>query len=210
MAITDFASLKTAISEWYEENAVSDAQLGEFVQFATSMFNYGFQNIPALRVRQMEAVASLTADDAVYTLPTDYLQYRRVVEEASIRRELTYIVPDAVEELYPARSAGLSRHFTIIGSTLYTYPTSSNDLELTYYQKIPELSDAATTNWLLLAHPMLYLHASLFQLGMFRRDDEIITRSAQMTANLVSGLVGTNEMGNYAYAPGRVRGITVA
>jgi hypothetical protein len=210
MAITDFATLKTAVSDWADVNDVSDEQLGEFVQMATAMFNYGFQNITALRVRQMEDVESLTPSSGVYTLPTDYLQYRRVVEEASIRRELTYITPDGVDEMYPDRSAGLSSHFTIIGSSLYTFPTSSNDLELTYYQKIPELTASATTNWLLLAHPMAYLHASLFHLGLFRRDSELQDRSLLMMASAVAGLVGTDEMANYAYAPGRPRGMTIA
>jgi hypothetical protein len=211
MAITDFASLKAAVADWADVGSnISDDRLSDFVQLTTQMLNNGSQDMPALRVRGMEVIDTLTPTNGVYTLPDDYLQYRRVVEDASWRRELTYITPDGVDELYPDRAAGLSTHFTIIGNSLYTYPTSSNDLEMTYYGRLPDLSDANPANWLLIACPGVYLHGCLFQMAMYRRDADLQTRSAGMTMTLVSGLMGTDTLANYAYAPGRPRGIVIA
>ena len=79
MAITDFATLKTAVDGWSDtQGSISDDQLGEFVQFATAMFNFGTDEIPALRTLDMQAVATMTPVSAVCTLPSDYLHYRRV------------------------------------------------------------------------------------------------------------------------------------
>ena len=209
MALTTFSELKTAIAAWSDTSDVT-AYLGDFVTLATSMLNRGGDNIPAVRAREMVTVTDLTPTAGVCTLPTDYLQYRRVVEEASIRRELTYITPAVADTDYPTRDSGLANNFTIVGDSLYMFPVSSNDIELTYYQAIPDLSDSNTTNWLLDKHPNVYLHACLLQLGLFRRDDELVSRSAQMTSALVNGLNSSDMLANYAYAPSRLRGVYIA
>lgn len=210
MAITNFSTLKSALSEWSDRTDVSDDALSLCVQMSTDLFNDGSEQIPALRVREMEIVANLTPVSGVCALPNDYGQYRRVVETASPRRSLEYVVPDAAEWIYADRIAGLAANFTIIGSSLYTFPLASNAIELTYYQRIPDLSDAAPTNWLITKKPSLYLHAGLFNLAMLVRDAELQQRSAGMVMSLISGMSGSDELANYAYAPGRVRGIVIA
>lgn len=214
MAITNYSQLKDAVATWEDLGSELSAQMDDILLMANDTLNNGMDmggsSIPALRVREMEAVTSLTPTSGACTLPTDYLQYRRVVEEASTRRPLSYITPDGVDQKYATRAAGLACDFTIIGSSLYMYPVSTNDIELTYYQKIPDLTSTNTTNWLLTKRPSIYLHACLFQVGIIRRDDGLIQRSAQMVASIANGMMGSNEMANYAYAPSTVRGITVA
>lgn len=161
MAITNFATLKTALADWSDQGTSLDSYLEDFITLTTDGFNYGSQAMSPLRVREMVAVTSLAPTAGACTLPTDYLEYRRVVEEASIRRDLRYIAPTAVEQAYADRAGGLACDFTIIGSSLLMFPVSSNDIELTYYQKIPALSSGNTTNWLLTKHPTLYLHGGL-------------------------------------------------
>lgn len=201
MAITDFASLRTAVAAWPDQGtSISDTQLGEFVQFATAMFNYGTDEIPALRTLDMQAVATMTPVAGVCTLPTDYLHYRRVTVPAAFRQPLLYITPEIADERYPDRPAGTPCNFTVIGSSLYPLPTTTNDVELTYFQRIPELVADGDTNWLLIKHPALYLHGSLFQLAMFRRDDDLQSRSATMMLSLMSGMARTDLLGNYAGA----------
>ena len=45
-------------------------------------------------------------------------------------------------------------------------------LEFDYFPKMPALSECATTNWLLTAHPDLYLFGSLVEAEMFGVNDE--------------------------------------
>lgn len=205
MAITTFAELKTALAAWSDQGTALDSYMDDFVTLTTDSFNYGTDAMDALRVRDMIAVSSLTPASSVCTLPTDYLQYRRVVEEAGTRRELTYIAPSVADELYPSRQSGLANNFTIIGSSLYMYPLSSNDIELTYYQKIPHLSISNTTNWLLTKHPTLYLHGGLMQVGLFRNDDALVQRSAAMMQTYMTGMRKSGEMAEYARASTRLR-----
>lgn len=208
--IADYTTLKAGLVDYADTgDNISDDRLGDFVQFATHSFNFGVAT-EKLRVRDMEATVTLTPTSGVCALPTDYLQYRRVTSAASRRVELAYIAPSVADQIYPDRGSGVSQKFTIIGSSLYLFPLSSDDVELTYYQAIPDLSDASPTNWLLTKHPQLYLHACLFQLAIYRRDPELKADSASMMAALMSGLHGTDEMANYAYAPTNVRGMVVA
>lgn len=192
-AIVDYASLKTAIGEWDASTLDGDADV--FIDLAEAYFNV------KLRLRQMETVEDLTPDvDSVCTLPTDYIEYKRVVELASIRRKLAYITEDAADGLYPTRAGGSPCHFMIVGSELTALPLSSNDIELTYYQKIPALSGSATTNWLLLEHPNLYLHACLLYAGEWRKDDGQITKESTFVQNYVDLLHAADNRGKFARA----------
>jgi hypothetical protein len=66
------------------------------------------------------------------------------------------------------------RIFTIEGSTLKVRPIDGAALEFDYFQKIPALSSGADsgTNWLLAAHPDLYLFGALVEAEMFGVNDE--------------------------------------
>lgn len=208
MAIGTFSELKTAVAAWSDSSDVT-AYLGDFVTLATSMLNTGMDNVPAVRSMEMETVTSLTPTSGACTLPTDYLQYRRVVEVASVRRDLEYLTPIQADVMYPAGDSGSSSFFTIVGSSLKVYPVTTNPIELTYYAAIPDLSDSNTTNWLLTKHPNLYLHACLMQLAIMRRDDDLLARSTQLVAALVNGINNRNALANYAKAGSRPRGVVV-
>ena len=51
-------------------------------------------------------------------------------------------------------------------------PTADVDLLLTYYAKIPALSDTITTNWLLTKSPDLYLYSALLEATPYLKNDE--------------------------------------
>lgn len=200
-AIVDYASLKTALGEWDgRTDTTTDADA--LIAFAESYFNV------KLRLRQMETTDDLTPTSNVCTLPSDYIEYKRVVEKASIRRKLAYITEDAADGLYPTRASGLACHFMIVGSSLTALPLSSNDIELTYYQKIPALSASNTTNWLLLQHPNLYLHACLLYAGELHKDDGQITKESTFLKTYIDLLHAADNRGKFAYAgvtlPGNV------
>lgn len=207
MSITDYPTLVTAIANKMARSDL-DEYVPDFVLQAEQVFNHGSESIAPLRVRDMETVDSLSPTNNVYTLPDDYLQYRRVTEEASSRRALDYIDPMGVDQLYPLRTAGYSNHFTIIGDSLYTYPLSTNDVELVYYAVIPALTSGATTNWLITKAPSLYLRMSLMFAAEFIKDDAEVAKQAQMAKALVDGMNRSGMMANYARAGLTIRGIT--
>lgn len=205
----DYSGLQTALADWSARTDLTSV-IPSFIEFSTAMFNHGIpdRGVAPLRVREMETIDDLTPASGACTLPDDYLQYRRVVEKASIRRELQYVAPSYTDQQYPDRSGGLACDFTIIGGSLYTFPVSGNDIELTYYAAIPNLSDSATTNWLLTKQPNLYLHAGLVQLAMYTKDNALLERSMALVTMTIDGLNRTNELANFARAGTRMKGMT--
>jgi len=96
---------------------------------------------------------------------------RRVTWTGSPRVELAYVHPSYLQAAYPSAPADVPRIFTIEGPTLKVRPLDQTALEVNYFQKIPPL---ATTdpNWLLTAHPDLYLFGALVEAEMFGVNDE--------------------------------------
>lgn len=194
----DYAGLKSSVARWAARDDLT-SDIPQFIEFATATFNHGHDGYaPYLRVREMEKTTTLTPVDDGYALPADYLQYITLQEDASIARPLSYVASSYSDYKYADRAGGLSNDFIIDGSTIYSFPVSSNDFTLRYYAKIPELSDIVTSNWLLEKQPQIYLHAALMQLGLFTKDDDLTTRSAAFVKAGIDGLNAEEMMSKYS------------
>jgi hypothetical protein len=170
MAITTYAELKTAIANWLDHSLFT-ARVPEFIALFEACANR------RLRVRQQETSTNLTPSNGSVALPADYLSWRRVTWTGSTRVELEYVHPSYLQAAYPSSPTDVPRIFTIEGSTLKVRPLDATPLEFDYFQKIPALAsiapaDGTQTNWLLTAHPDLYLFGSLVEAEMFGVNDE--------------------------------------
>jgi hypothetical protein len=165
MAITNYSELKTAIENWLDHTLFTP-RVPEFIALFEATANR------RLRVRQQEATAMLTPSAGAAALPADYLAWRRVTWTGSPRVELEYVHPSYLQAAYPTSPADVPRFFSIEGSTLKIRPIDNAALEFDYFQRIAALSDAAPSNWLLAAHPDLYLFGALVEAEMFGVNDE--------------------------------------
>jgi hypothetical protein len=165
MSISAYSELKTAVESWLDHTLFS-ARVPEFIALFEAAANR------RLRVREQEATAVLTPSSGAVALPADYLAWRRVTSTGSTRLELQYAHPSYLQAAYPSAAAGVARIFTVEGSTLKVRPPDDTPLELDYFQRIAPLSDGAPTNWLLTAHPDLYLFGALVEAEMFGVNDE--------------------------------------
>jgi hypothetical protein len=166
MAITTYAELKTAVENWLAHTLFT-ARVPEFIAIFEATANR------RLRTRWQEGTASLTpGSDGTVALPSDYLALRRATWTGSKRVELEYVHPTYFQSAYPTRPQGTPTIFTIEGSTLKVMPLDATAVELDYYAKVPALSDSATTNWLLTAHPDLYLFGAMVEAELFGVNDE--------------------------------------
>ena len=68
-------------------------------------------------------------------------------------------------------SGGLPGMYAWSGSN-WVFDGNGDGVTGVYYIKVPALSDSETTNWLLTAHPDLYLWAGLEQACIYLRDPE--------------------------------------
>lgn len=190
MAITTYAELRAAVLDHLARDDISSA-LPDLITLAEGVLNFGMRSadyeIEPLRVRDMETVSTLTPSSSVVTLPSTFLEPRRVVEVASIRRPLEYITPETVEYFYPTRSSGLADHYTVIGSSLYMFPLSSNNIDVHHYRTIPPLA-TNDPNWLLTKNPGIYLRATLMQAALFVKDDAEALKHGGVLKALVGGM----------------------
>jgi hypothetical protein len=170
MTISTYTDLQNAIGGWLDHSLFA-AQYGSFIQLFETTANR------RLRVRQMEATTTLTPSSGSVALPSDYLAWRRVTWTGSTRIELEYVEPSYLQAAYPSQPSAEPRVFSIEGGNLLIRPIDGTALEFDYYAKIPALAttapqDGTQTNWLLTAHPDLYLFGSLVEAEMFGVNDE--------------------------------------
>ena len=165
MAITTYSELQAAVGNWLDHSLFA-ARIPEFIALFEAAANR------RLRVREQEAATVLTPSSGAAALPADYLAWRRVTWTGSPRVELQYVHPSYLQAAYPSTPSARPRVFTIEGSTLKIRPVDATALEFDYFQKIPTLSDGVATNWLLAAHPDLYLFGALVEAEMFGVNDE--------------------------------------
>jgi hypothetical protein len=207
MAITSYAGLQGSVSTWAVRQGDPDfaSAVPDFVAFTESLLNHGSQEMAPLRVREMEAVATLTLDaDGAVNLPEDYLEYRSVQVAGY---PLAFLTPDefVTRETNGETGAGF---FTIQDGSLRVLGGADLELTLLYYQTIPALSDTNTSNWLLAKAPNVYLFGSLTHAAPFMGDDARVALWAQMFTTAVAGLRASDQRGRYARVAMRVGGHT--
>jgi len=163
MPIQTYSDLQTAVASWLARGDLT-ANIPDFIMLFEAVANR------RLRVRQMETVATLTPSSGAAALPADYLTWRRVTWTGATPRELEYAHPSYLRALYPSAPSGTPRLFTIEGATLTVRPADNTALAFDYFQKMPALSNASPSNWLLAAWPDLYLFGALAEAHGFVKD----------------------------------------
>jgi hypothetical protein len=95
-------------------------------------------------------------------LPADYIGWRgNPIWIGNPNRELEFAEPAVMVSRYPNIPIDLPSLFTIEASIFRVMPQDPTPIKFLYYQKIPALSNTNTTNWLMSAHPDLYLFGAL-------------------------------------------------
>jgi hypothetical protein len=138
-----------------------------FIRLAESRMNR------TIRTRQMEYRVTAQIDRQFSTLPNDFLEMRNVQVNSSPVTPLEYVTPQEADRQRARGIQGSPRYFSIVGNRmeLIPVPTETIVVEMVYYQKIPAISDAVSSNWLLDRHYDLYLYATLVQAALYLKDD---------------------------------------
>src|SRR5262245_44484941 len=142
MALVTYAEIQAKIARelWDRDDLTND--IIDSIKLLESDLN------DTLRVAQMEASANVTLTAGSGSLPADYLELRRVVAQSNPTRWLELAEPGWAEDYYYGwgTAAAPPDHYTIVGNTIKTYPTSSSNLTLQYYQVIPPLASNPSGN----------------------------------------------------------------
>lgn len=184
MALSTFSELKSSLATWLHRSDLTSA-IPDFITLAEAQLNR------VLRVRPMMARTDLTVNGEYEDAPADFIAPISFVLETSPEIVLEYVSPERMVELEAAEittTEDKPKWWSIVGDEfrLYPVPTTSYTGELTYWQKIPALSDANTSNWLLASHPDVYLYGSLLQAAPYIRDDARLATWGELYATAVN------------------------
>lgn len=173
--ITNYATLIAAVESYLaRDDLQSYARL--FVQQAEGWFNTN------LKVVDMhKTTGGLNITDGGIALPSDFidwvaLRWAPTSEVGQRSLYLRYVEADSPEFRTRHRPNGPPQFYTLLAGKVRVMPPAPGAAELIYYARIPPLSDAAPTNWLIEKAPEVYLYGTLMEAMLFQKDED---RSAQ-------------------------------
>lgn len=171
MTISTYQTLQDAVAAWTHRtgDTTITARIKDCIALCEARMSADIDG------RSMETRVTLTCtpSSAYVTLPTDVAEIRRLLLSSTTPQStLKYLTPDNISKDYAFGTTGQPYVYTVNGGTIQLayIPDSAYTLELTYYQKIPTLSDLAPTNWLLTAYPNAYLYGALLDLMGYLQD----------------------------------------
>ena len=164
-----YSELKSSIADFLNRQDLTSA-IPTFIKLCEADLNR------SIRHRSMLCRATATLETQYTALPADFLEAKNIQLNSSPMVSLQYVTMEQADLLRAGQygTAGQPKFYTIIGDTIEVVPTPSVEytIELTYYKKLPTLSDSSTSNWLLSSHPDVYLYGSLMQSAPYLKDDE--------------------------------------
>lgn len=184
MALTTYDELKASIADWLAKGNLT-SQIPDFIALLETRVN------KRLSVMDMTARSRATTGSTPYiALPTDYRGMRSLkVVSTTPEHELIYYTPSALHSKVINEQSGTPQVYTIVDDQLYLKPNAADVVvEMLYYQKVPALSDANTSNWLLTDHPDIYLYGSLMAAEPFNRNDARAATWAALYTDAVNAL----------------------
>jgi hypothetical protein len=201
--ITNYATLQSAIAD-YLNRADLTAQIQTFIQFAEADLN------TRLRSREMIVNATATSDGQFVALPPDWLEAINMMIVGG-QSPLRYITPDEADTIIKAQTFTSTRFYSMTTGIIELVPPAVDDItiDMVYYGKIPALSNANTTNWLLTKAPDVYLYGALTHAAPFLMDDQRMGVFSQIYLARVQSLQDESQKALHSGSPliSRPRGV---
>ena len=193
-----YAELRSTIADYLNRDDLT-AVIPTFIKLAESKFNR------KLRVRQMIKRATATIDTAFFAPPSDWLENKEFQLNTNPITKLEFITESYSNELRATRytASGKPQYYTVVGNQLEFIPTPDSEYqgELTYYAKIPPLSDSNTSNWLLAYAPDLYLYGALVEAEPYLKNDERVGLWGELYLRVVADIEVADERASVASTP---------
>jgi len=201
--ITNYATLQSAIAD-YLNRADLTSQIQTFIQFAEADLN------TRLRSREMIVNATATSDGQFVALPPDWLEAINMMIVGG-QSPLRYITPDEADTIIKAQTYTSTRFYSMTTGIIELVPPAVDDItiDMVYYGKIPALSTANTTNWLLTKAPDVYLYGALTHAAPFLMDDQRMGVFSQIYLARVQSLQDESQKALHSGSPliSRPRGV---
>jgi hypothetical protein len=201
MAISTYSELKTSVADWLNRADLT-AAIPNFIQLAEAKFNR------ELRTRQQVKRAYATLTGQYIQIPTDWLEAINLQLNVTPVRVLDFVTLDQADRIRANRYGETNADaYTIVGEQLEVVPPvgANTEIDMTYYMKIPALSDGNPTNWLLTAWPDLYVYATLVHAAPYLKEDERVALWKGMADQLLEEIRLSDERAKHSGGPLRAR-----
>ena len=168
MAISTYSELRATVADFLNRDDLT-ATIPSFISLAEAALNR------RLRSPEMVTRATATLDTPYFAVPVDWKETIRFQLNTNPITPMLYVTPEQLlEDSLVYSAAAQPMFFTTIGQQfeVLPQPDGSYEAELLYYAKLPALSDAAPTNWLLTESPDIYLYGTLAQSAPYLKEDE--------------------------------------
>ena len=198
MALDTFSELKTTIADYLNRDDLTSI-IPSFISIAEAKFNR------KLRVRQMVKRATATLDTAFFAFPSDFLQAKEFQLNTNPITYLEFVTEKQGDLMRQDAiiASGKPKYYTIVGTQLEVIATPDSEYtgELTYYGKIPALSDSNTSNWLLAYAPDLYLYGALVEATPYLKDDERLATWSTLYTNSLGDIEVADQRASVSSTP---------
>lgn len=194
---TDYASLKTEVSDFYNRNDLTSV-LDTFIDLAEAEMQR------KLKLLEFETTGTVSVTSGSGSLPTGFLGARSLSWSANPERVLTYLTPDKLA-VVNASNPSLVSYYTITGSTIKFANDESGTLNITYMARFTPLSVSNTTNAIITNHPGAYLTGSLKYAAIYCKDLDAAAGYQTLFSSEIDQIVSDNKDRKYAGAALAVR-----
>ena len=168
MSIANYSELNTAVANWLDRDDLTD-RIPEFIALCEARFNR------LLRIRAMEykQTASTVAGQRNLALPTGFIQMRNLQMNETPIVPMQYVTPEIYDRLYGSTLTGTPQMYTIIADEIQLGPIPGSVLtiEMLFYKKFDALTSVASTNWMIINAPDVYLYGCLLEAEPFIMND---------------------------------------
>ena len=192
MALSNYTELQASVADFLNRSDLTDV-IPDFIRMTEAELNR------VLRTREMSVRTRAPVSGQYVKLPVDFLGMRNIVLLTEPVTVLEYRNLQNLDAHRAADSTGKPLFYSIMQNNIEFAPVPDSEytLEIVYYQSLPALADN-TTNWLLDAHPDIYLYGSLMQSAPYLQADERISIWAGKFQQILEQLKTSDEKARFS------------
>lgn len=200
--ITDYPSLLAAVEEYLARPDLREF-FPLFIQQAEGRLNARLKVVDMHRLIGPVDLAAGKID-----LPTDFIDWVSVEWTPPPRTPqrplmLRYVEADSPEIRAKHRPNGPPQVYTVLAGKVRVVPAAAGTLELVYFARIPALTAAKPTNWLIAKAPDVYLYGVLLEAMLFQKDNPGAAQWLGLLNDRLGGIFGQGDTQKMAIRPAR-------
>lgn len=192
MAITTYAELKTAIADFLNRDDLG-AVASTFISLAEAQIDRD------VRHWRQEKRVEVVPDEQYENLPHDFIEFQDL--NLNDGTGLQLVSTAEMQSLKRnSQESGKPLYFRSTADQIEFYPVPNGDytLSLHYYARVPALTDADPSNWVLVYAPDIYLYGALIHSAPYLQDDPRIQVWASLYQSAVESLRREGERGKHS------------